>query len=148
MRKTLLLTILLSGVFLSQAQSVSDFKWLTGTWERQNTKPESTAFESWEKMTKMGLQGQGTTLRGVDTVFVEELSILERNNKLYYVAKVSHNSEPTYFEITSFNKNGFVCENPNHDFPKKIDYQMNDNLLLVTISGDGKEIPFQFLKIN
>lgn len=128
------------------AQSFKDFKWLQGTWERQDTKPGSTAVESWEKMTNLGFQGLGVTMKGPDTVFVEKLSIVEKGNAFYYVAEVSHNPEPTYFKITSSSKTGFVCEKPDHDFPKKIEYQFKGDLLTVVISGDGKEIPFKFKK--
>lgn len=148
MKKTLLLAIFLSAALLSQSQSFKDFKWLKGTWERQDTKPGSTAFESWQKMTKTGFKGLGTTMKGLDTVWVEKLSIVEKEDVLYYVAEVDQNAAPTYFKITSYSKNGFVCENPEHDFPKKIDYKLEDDLLTVVISGDGEEVPFVFKRRN
>lgn len=147
MQKTLTLLFLLASG-LASGQSFKDFKWMTGTWGRQNTKLGSSAFESWEKMTKKGFSGQGITLQGADTVFVEKLSIVKKENKLYYVAEVSQNVAPTYFKITSYSKNGFVCENPDHDFPKKIEYKLQGNILTATISGEGKEIPFQFRRMD
>ena len=95
-----------------------------------------------------GLAGQGLTLRGADTVFVENLSILLKGDAYFYVAEVAHNKTPTFFEITSLDAGKFTCENPQHDFPKKISYTLNDNVLTVVISGDGKSIPFIFKKSN
>ena len=140
---TLLLTLLVSS--FAYGQKLKTFKWLEGTWERQNTKLGSTAFEIWE-MTVEGLKGKGLTMRGTDTVFIEKLSFATRDNKLFYVAEVKHNAEPTYFEITSWSKSGFVCENPTHDFPKKIVYALDGSTLTATISGNGKEIPFTFVR--
>jgi hypothetical protein len=148
MKKLALLTVFLSGALIIQAQSFKDFTWLTGTWERQNTKAESSALEVWEKLNKAGLKGLGVSLRGTDTVFAEKLSLVKKDDSFYYVAEVSQNSAPTYFKITSYSKNGFVCENPDHDFPKKIDYKLEVELLTVVISGDGEEIPFIFRKVD
>lgn len=143
MRTLLLFTIILSSYSLS-AQSLKTLNWLYGTWERENTKAGQTAFEVWEKPAMEELKGLGVTLKEADTVFMEKLSIVTKDQKLYYVAEVSQNAEPTFFEMTSTSKKGFVCENPEHDFPKKIEYMLQGDKLKVTISGDGKEIPFFF----
>ncbi|MEQ9231258.1 MAG: DUF6265 family protein [Cyclobacteriaceae bacterium] len=146
MKTTIILFALLLTASL-QAQKLKDFKWLEGTWERQGTKVGSTAFESWT-YSNDGLKGEGLTLKGADTVFVEKLSLIMKDNKLFYVAEVSHNTEPTYFEITSVSKTGFICENPDHDFPKKIEYAFTGTEMIATISGDGKDIPFRFKKLD
>jgi len=144
--KHLFFLLALSLCTVCQGQSFKTLKWLEGTWERQNTKPGSTAFERWSDMTKDGYTGRGLTLRGQDTVFVEKLSIVLKDKKLYYVADVSQNAAPVYFEMTEVTATGFTCENPNHDFPKKIVYVLDGNNLTATISGNGKEIPYRFVK--
>lgn len=90
----------------------------------------------------------GVTLRGSDTVFVEKLSIIEKDGILNYVAEVAHNASATYFKFTAISETGFTCVNPSHDFPKKIEYALDGNRLTATISGDGKSIPFYFKKID
>ncbi|WP_315820030.1 hypothetical protein [Paraflavitalea speifideaquila] len=60
------------------------------------------------------------------------------------MADVPQNKEPVYFKLTAITKDGFTCENPNHDFPKKIDYKLDGNKLRATISGDGKAIDYLF----
>lgn len=126
-----------------QAQSKQDLFWLAGTWHRTNVKAGRTAHERWVK-TADGLQGWGVSMSGVDTSFVEKLRILTKDNKLYYVADVPQNKESTYFLITEVTPTSFVCENPNHDFPKRIAYQADGNKLKATISGDGKSIDYFF----
>ena len=145
MRTIAIISFLLLGT-VSSAQDLKDFKWLAGKWKRENVSPGKTAYEVWDWNKKTGLKGKGVSLKGTDTTFVEYLKIIEQDEKLYYVAEVSHNAEPTYFEITSVTEKGFVSENPTHDFPKKIEYVLEDNRLTVTISGDGKMIPFSFVR--
>ena len=146
MKYLLLLLCALLLTEVSLAQSTSDFEWLAGTWERQNTKPGTTAVELWENGAG-GMIGQGITMKGADTVFVENLKILKKGNNLFYVADVPHNPAPTFFKIISFKKHQFTCENPTHDFPKRIDYTFKGDFLTVMISGDGKAVPFIFKKM-
>ena len=145
--KLLHILIVLLSFQLVHAQKISSLKWLEGSWQRENTKPGTTAFEIWE-WNKKTLTGIGFTLEKSDTVFVERLRIVAKDENLFYVADVAHNPEPTYFKITSVNKTGFTSENPAHDFPKKIEYTLDGNRMVSTISGDGKEIPFIFTKTD
>lgn len=119
--------------------------WLVGEWERVNLKPGMKAQESWTNAGEE-LSGLGLTIKGIDTVFLEKIRIVSKEGSLYYVADVKENKEPVYFKFTSLNPNGFICENPGHDFPKKIDYQLNGTNLTVIISGDGKSQVYTFVK--
>lgn len=147
MKKILFSIATLTILNFSFGQTLDDFKWLEGTWQRQNVKEGNSAFESWE-VNKDELIGIGATLRGADTVFVEKLKIKLIDGEMNYVALVGENGRPVNFKITSYDKKGFVSENPNHDFPKKITYKLEGKQLTATISGDGKEIPFLFEKIE
>ena len=130
--------------------SVSDFKkleWLKGTWDRTDiSKPGKSAHERWEKISQYQLRGYGITMQGTDTAFVEKISLLIKDNAIYYVADVPENKEPVYFKVTALTENSFECENPNHDFPKKISYQVDGQNLKAQISGDGKSYDFLFRK--
>lgn len=138
----IILLVFISG-FQSKAQSVNDLFWLTGMWNRTHVKPERTAHERWIR-TKEGLQGWGVSMNGTDTSFVEKLRIVTKDNALYYVADVPENKESTWFLITEVSATSFTCENPYHDFPKKIVYQLNGNKLKATVSGNGKSIDYFF----
>lgn len=140
--KLLLVALILISSAL-QAQSISELSWLTGTWNRTNVKAGRAAHERWIK-TAEGLQGWGVNLNGADTTFVEKLRIVTKDNKLYYVADVPQNKELTYFLMTAVSANSFTCENPQHDFPKKIVYQLDGNTLKATISGNGKSMDYFF----
>ncbi len=143
--------ILAGSVFSSfgqttQKKNVSELEWLIGSWTRTNTKPGRSALENWRKKSDTELTGRGVILRGVDTVFVEKIKIVVKEGELYYVADVPENKSEVYFRITEIGKEQFVCENPQHDFPKNIQYRREGDVLRAVISGDGKEVEYLFKK--
>jgi len=143
---------LLSTLAYSQKETaVNDFKklsWLQGNWKRTNTKPGRSGFESWEKVSVNEYKGLGVSMQGKDTTFQENLQLVIKDGHIYYVADVAENKEPTYFKITAISNDGFTCENPEHDYPKKIVYQRNGQQLKVTISGGEKSSEFLFEKLT
>lgn len=136
-----------------EAQTMSEvesqfksLQWLHGNWERVNVKPGVNANERWKPDSPFQLTGLGMTIKGSDTLFIEKLQLLVKDNNIYYVADIKENHAPVYFKLTSITPMGFVCENPQHDFPKKIEYQLIDSVLKVKISGDGKAQGFTFVR--
>lgn len=132
----------------SASEQLDQLQWLTGRWERQNMKPGKTAHERWEAGVDNTLHGWGVSFKEQDTVFVEKLQIVTDRGQLFYVASVDENNAPVYFKMIEIGSNGFICENPEHDFPRRIAYVREGNRLKATISGDGKEIDFLFLKVE
>lgn len=137
--------LLLEGHAQGTSAELNKLSWLTGTWNRTNVKPGRTAHERWIKEDQL-LQGWGVSMNGSDTTFVEKLKIIEQDKTLYYVADVPENKTSIYFKITEISVGEFICENPDHDFPKKIAYQMDGTKLKATISGNGKSIDYFFQK--
>lgn len=145
--------ILLSSLSLNAQNDASrktrsDFKkldWILSTWQRTNVRPGTTAFESWTKESDSVYSGMGWTMKGTDTTFVEKLRIEIKEDKVYYVADVSHNATPTYFLMTEITASGFKSENPDHDFPKQINYALKDDVITAIISDGGdKKVGFVF----
>jgi hypothetical protein len=145
MRITFLALILSSTIACAQ-HDIGKVEWLTGTWVRTNPKPGKSAVETWKKKSSSELTGYAASLTGADTTYTERIRIFLKDGKLFYVADVPENKAEIWFEFTSITDNGFVCENPKHDFPKKITYQLNGKDLKATISGDGKAIDYLFVK--
>ena len=147
-----LISLLISTAVAGQVksnQAVEDFKklnWLVGTWNRTNAKPGRSGFERWDKTSPQELKGIGVNLQGTDTMFVEKLRIIVKDKDIVYVADVPENQKPVYFKLTEITESSFVCENPEHDFPKKISYQLEGNKLKAQISGNGKAIDYFFEK--
>ena len=128
----------------SASTKLRSMEWLLGTWNRTNSKPGRSGIESWSKQTELKWVGRGVTMKATDTAFVEKISIVIERGKLFYIADVPENKSLVYFEITSATKEGFVCENPSHDFPKKIEYKINGSILNARISGGDKFIDYVF----
>ncbi|MEP7376146.1 MAG: DUF6265 family protein [Chitinophagaceae bacterium] len=152
MKKVVLFGSILFVVVIAHSQSSSqktkdDFiklNWLEGDWTRLDVKPGRTAHESWQKISASEWQGIGVNMKGTDTAFAEKLKLVIKENNIYYVADLAENKEPVYFKLTTITDHSFVCENPQHDFPKKIAYQKNGNKIKATISGDGKSFDYLF----
>lgn len=128
----------------AQRGVIHDVEWLTGTWTRTNAKPGRSGVEIWNAPANKQMIGKGINLKGADTTFVEKLKIVEMDGKLFYVADVPENKTEVPFGFTALTKNSFVCENPSHDFPKKIEYTRDGNQLKAVISGNGKSIEYLF----
>lgn len=126
--------------------NIDQLNWLEGKWIRTNSKAGQSGFELWSRVSSNELSGRGVTLKGTDTLFVEKLRIVVRDGNLHYVADVPENKMPVYFPFVELKKNSFVCENPDHDFPKRISYSLEGTTLKATISGDGKSIHYLFEK--
>lgn len=153
MRRISLLAILIFYLSDAGAQSqkvTNDFAklaWLEGSWRRTHVKPGQSGSERWTKISGTQLSGLGLTMKGEDTVAIEKLKLITKDENIFYVADVPENKEPVYFKLTEISETSFTCENPDHDFPKKIVYQKDDKKLKATISGNGKSIDYFFEKL-
>ena len=131
------------------SRELKKLDWLLGKWERTNNKQGTTAYEKWELSPDKTFVGEGVTMKGDQVAFREALKIEAKEGQLYYVAHVSSNGSPTYFKITTMTEKGFVSENPDHDFPKMISYELKGNILTAVISDGGdKKMGFVFKKIT
>lgn len=157
MKKTILLQILFALIFLSaksqttsqpSASLVDQLSWLQGSWTRTNSKAGQSGIELWKMVSSTELSGRGITMQGSDTVFVEKLKIIVHDGSLFYVADVPENQKPVLFRLTEVKQNTFTCENPSHDFPKKIAYTLQGTKLHAIISGNGKSMEFLYEKKN
>lgn len=135
-----------AGCASSQSVDVAKLEWLVGTWSRTQMNPGKSGHERWEKVSENELRGWGVSFNGPDTSYVEKLRIYIENGNTYYVADVPENSQPVPFKITVVSEVGFVCENPSHDFPKRIEYKRKEAGMTAVISGDGRSMSFSFAK--
>ncbi len=119
-------------------------RWLEGTWTRTNAKPGRSGHERWIKLSETEMQGWGVSMKGNDTSFVEKIKVVMKEGNIYYVADVPENKEPLYFKLIDITDNGFTCENPQHDFPKRIEYRLEGTKLKATISANDRSIEYLF----
>lgn len=102
--------------------------------------------EKWEMESDSVYNGMGLMLSGSDTVLVERLKIVIKDDKLFYIADVPENPKPVLFELTKVGNNYFISKNPEHDFPQEITYRLEDGELKATVSNNTKQIECRFTK--
>ena len=83
--------------------------------------------------------GMGRTVSQGETVFYEFLQIRQNEKEeIFYIASLAGQQE-TAFKLVKMNKTEAVFENPEHDFPQRIIYRLeNDSTLLARIEGKSK----------
>jgi|SRR5687767_1057868 len=121
---------------------MDQFDWLTGSWTTKVKK--GTIMESWHAFNDSTMLGESVmiSLTGQSNV-LENLKLSYQSGTYYYVSRVKgqNNGQEVKFRITSHSKNGFVAENPEHDFPKRITYQLvNKDSIHAFIDG-GPSMP-------
>ena len=122
------------------SDSVSDLSWMVGAWEARLG--QAQVEEHWIAPRGGTLLGVSRTVAGEKTVAFEFLRIETRSDGIYYVAHP--NARPgTDFKLTRVLNRTAVFENPRHDHPKLIRYQLvSEGSLQVRIEGDeeGKHV--------
>ncbi len=142
--RILLLMIALPQVGFTQ----TDFSWLEGSWKLQG----KNVYEVWEKKDGV-LKGKSFKISPTaDTTVLEKITLRQRDGAWYYVPDVKENNGEVDFRMTSINADGFVAENPAHDFPKLIRYTIvrkeNSATINASIEGNGKVIHYTFDKVR
>jgi hypothetical protein len=130
----------------SNKQKFKKLEWLTGKWIRTNSSAGQSGYETWNSVSDLKLSGKGITLKGKEVIFTENLELIVKGNDIFYVVTVSGDTEPVYFKLTAITDHDFTCENPKHDFPKKITYSRSGNHVNAVISGDGKSVDYNFVR--
>lgn len=116
--------VMLAFVVKSE-HNMKQFEWLKGSWTMKTKK--GTIMESWHGGNDSTLLGESLliSVTGQSKV-VENLRLSYEGGTYYYISKVNgqNSGEEIKFKLTSYTEKGFVAENPNHDFPKRIIYDL------------------------
>lgn len=114
--------------------TIGDMKWLAGAWVGARGTGGAIAFEERWTPPKGGamLATSRTVSRDKMSAF-EFLRIVERDGGLVYVAQ-PNGAPPTDFVLTEITLTRAVFDNPRHDYPKRIVYELSaDGALTATI---------------
>lgn len=103
------------------------FDALVGHWE--GPLGGGTYIEKWEKKSDQYLQGEGYWIRGQDTILVEDLSIRKLGQHWGYIA-IINNAPPTLFTCTKMETGQWTFNNPEHDYPQEIGYELQNGTAL------------------
>jgi len=127
--------------------------WLIGNWKRDGRR--GAIHESWTRLGDRVLEGRSyrTDEPGAAAVPLEDLLLTEMGGEVFYISKVSENRYPVPFRLVALEGRSAVFENPEHDFPQRISYELRgDGTLLAAIEGPGgangapRRIEFRFVR--
>lgn len=114
--------------------------WFLGEWENKSKTGDFT--ENWEKLSDSTFMAVSIIKQGKDTVFHENVVLEQKNDSLFYNVSMKENKDDiTSFYLTSFTDKQLVFENPKHDFPTKIIYNLiTADSISATIHGKIKGV--------
>lgn len=115
--------------------AVSDMAWLAGAWV--GTRGKSSIEERWGPPLGGAMLGVSRTVSREKMVGFEYLRIVERNGGLVYVAQ-PNGAPPTEFVLTEIVGTRAVFENPRHDSPQRIVYEVSAEGRLTAAIGFAK----------
>ena len=134
--------------FSQSCNSIRSIQWLLGYWVADDGK--TITVESWKKVSPLTFEGFGESRSksSGERQSRESLRLIEMANELFYVAKPEQNNLPVAFKLTRCSNKSAVFENPAHDFPKKLEYQLSiENKMTVTVSDEkGKSFNITFIR--
>ncbi len=113
-----------SEVKKNRPETVNQLSWLNGSWAMKTD--DGTVTEQWKPVNDSLMEGSSDFIKGDSVIPFETIKILRRDTSFYYEAKAAgqNKEQPVAFKITAYSDTGFVAENPQHDFPKRIIYKL------------------------
>jgi hypothetical protein len=125
-------------------------EWLAGCWQGEAGSAAAQGYEAWAAPRAGRMLGISQTLRGTGSIF-EYLRIDTGPNGLRYVPQPG-GRPPTEFAAERVEAQRIVFANPQHDFPKYVDYRRDGDRLEVRLSAappdqDGKRVLFAFRRV-
>jgi hypothetical protein len=122
---------------------------LEGTWIRHFN--DNQQIEKWISRND-SLIGEATFIRNGIQTTTEHMFIYEAGGELIFTADVPENVVPVSFRLTDSNENGLLFENPEHDFPQFIRYQVKGDSMYAaiggTVNGFDKTAVFDFIRAS
>ena len=116
--------------------SLDDLKWMFSDWELRTE--DSLVTESWRRVSPKTAEGRGRVYSVPDFRISssESMRLASMAGEIFYTAKVAHNEFPVSFRLTSCSEKTAVFENPSHDFPTRVAYEMTGpGTVSVDVSG-------------
>lgn len=142
MRKYIItaLAVLSLSAFIVSGDDPAAFKKLyalEGTWKM--TTKRGAICEEWKRMNDNYLQNKGYMIKGSDSVITERVALTNTKTGIFYTSTVEdqNNKQPVAFKMTRAEGNMFVFENADHDFPKRIVYNIISADSLHAFIDDG-----------
>ncbi len=119
-------------------QTLDSMEFLLGTWKIEN----KDTYESWEDSGAAVFEGKTFKLSTEGIKVLETLTLMVNKGAIVYLATVPDQNEGQTipFTLNAKNTDYYSFENPDHDFPKKIQYGIiSSDTLSVRVLGEREE---------
>ncbi len=155
--KKIILLILISSTIFRVAAQVNEIKFselflLKGTWSMETTK--GMLYENWEINNDSTMTGKSYRLNNTDTILLETVGLVMRGSQILYIASAEgqNNQQAVAFKLVNRNNDTFIFENPEHDFPQRVIYELPKHEKLHawiegTINGQSRRSDYHYKKI-
>lgn len=140
-----------SGIMSQGKTDMEKLLWIVDSWVSADG--ESKQYEEWKIVDDNLIAGSSKTVKNGEVNFSEKLKIEKTTEGIFYIADVKHNQGPVKFKLIEVSDSIAVFENPEHDFPRKITYLLENGNLHAFIEGPGKDgqnkkIDFYLIKMR
>ena len=141
----LILITINSSTINSQKTNLQDLHFLIGTWKMEG----KDNYEKWIKLNDELIGKSFKMIKGQEQVS-ETIEIMIQGTHIVYTPTVFDQNDakgiPFILKLTK--EKNYSFENPDHDFPKKIQYKiLNKNKLLVSVLGeDDKGFSYKLIR--
>lgn len=117
--------------------TIGDLAWLSGAWVGTRS-TGATNEERWSPPLGGAMLAISRSVNTSGKMFAfEYLRIVEREGGLVYIAQPG-GAKPTEFILTELTKTRAIFENPRHDYPKRIAYELSPEGALSATIGQTK----------
>ncbi len=142
--------VLILGFLLSCQHPSSNLYSLQGVWK---TEQGPLFYEQWTLMSDSSLKGKGFTIKGNDTLILENIRLRQKEGNWMYEAQASgqNDGQSIAFPLKEKSGNSWSFENLAHDYPNRIIYTFkNDSILKArTENTAGNKVQdFHFKRIK
>ena len=145
LKKCFALLLFISLHSCAQQKEINKVDFLIGTWQVEGKQ----TFESWKKVGEK-LEGESYKMQEGQKRVSETLEIKAEVGKVIYTATVFNQNQGkgVSFTLEPIKEQLYSFENPEHDFPNKIQYKiLSKTELQVNVLGkDGKGFSYKMIK--
>lgn len=115
---------------LADSTADKEFDWLIGCWWT----PDKSSQEVWVADSDHSLAGFAVNVRDDAVSYYEILTIRQREDGSFVFTAHPAREPTAAFKATEITETGVVFTNPDHDYPQKISYFIENDELVATIS--------------
>ena len=122
------------SLFLISCNSneIKDLKWMEGTWKHEFN--GNVQIIKWT-CTEKAVTGKILIEQNDDSNLMENITIMKENDKIVYTSDYTENEMMVEFPMKEMSNNKIVFHKTNYDWPQDISYELQNDSLIVTLSG-------------